>query len=373
MQMVSAATTSGPSVYVLELSQQLRKLGHHVTIVARPQSWVAAEAQRLNFSTWLSRQERFPPEQIWHLRDVVRSEQIDVIHTHMSRAHFMGVLLRGLCGTPCIATAHCRKIQAHWLLNHHVIATSRDTERFHRRYNWVPKNRISTIYSPAPHRQDLEGKGPRYDLRSIQALRAAWGCSSAPERPLVGVVGEISPAKGQLHLLQAVALLRRAGREVQVVIIGNHRQDYVQQLQKNARDWGIGHLLHWPGFCDNIPLAMQALDVYVCPSLSESLPLTLLEAMAASKPIIATSVGGIPEIILERHTGLLVPPRDAGALAAALTEVLDSPQLAQRLGQRAWQKLQADFDSQRQTQQIEKIYYQYVRPTASAPTSLVVA
>jgi glycosyltransferase involved in cell wall biosynthesis len=303
---------------------------------------------------------RFPPEQIFQLRDFVNAQGIDVIHTHMSRAHFMGVLLRGLCGTPCIATAHCRKIQAHWLLNHHVIATSRDTERFHRRYNWVPRHKISTIYSPAPQRQAGADPASTDDAAAVQSLRAAWGCPPRTQSSVVGVVGEISPAKGQLHLLHAVDQLRRAGREVHVAIIGNHRQDYVQHLQTVGRDLGIGHLLHWPGFCHNVPLAMRAMDVYVCPSLSESLPLTILEAMAASRPIIATRVGGIPEIIRDRRTGLLVPARDASALATALTEVLDSPALARQLGADAWQKLQEDFDPRRQTERIEQVYRRYV-------------
>ncbi|MDP1559895.1 MAG: glycosyltransferase family 4 protein [Pirellulaceae bacterium] len=366
LHLVSSPTTSGPCVYVLELSQILRQLGHQITIVARPDSWMAAEAERLQFDTLVSPQHRFPFDQIQRLRQVVIERQIDLIHTHMSRAHFMGVLLRGLCQVPCVATAHCRKIQAHWVLNNHVIATSLDTERFQRRFNLVPRDRISTIYSPVPRRSGLDPVAPIYDARSIRELRSQWGCdpNTTLRETVLGVVGEISPAKGQRDLLQAVGQLQDAGHRVRLVVIGNHREDHVWELQKVARDLGIGSQIHWAGFSNRVPLAMMAMDIYVCPSLDESLPLTILEAMAAARPIVATTVGGIPEIIRHRETGLLVPPSDASALATAIAEIIDDPGLAQRIGLQAWKKIQTDFDPLEQTRKIEQLYYKLL---VSAP------
>jgi glycosyltransferase involved in cell wall biosynthesis len=362
MQLVSSPTTSGPCVYVLELSRALRQLGHQITIVARPDSWLAAEAERLNFDTHVSAQYRFPFDQIQRLRQLVQDREIDLIHTHMSRAHFMGVLLRGLCQVPCIATAHCRKVQAHWALNNHVIATSLDTERFHRRFNMVPQDRISTIYSPVPRRSGLNETITSYDVRAIQELRRQWGCDSKDSisETVLGVVGEISPAKGQAYLLHAVRHLRDAGRRIRLVVIGNHRKEYVWELQKQARDLGIGADIHWAGFSSQVPLAMMAIDVYVCPSLSESLPLTILEAMSAARPIVATAVGGIPEIIHDHETGLLVQPRDPSALAHAIAEIIDHPGLAHKIGFSAWNKVQHYFDPMEQTRKVEAIYYQFV-------------
>ena len=370
LQLVSSPTTSGPCVYVLELSQMLRQLGHEMTIVARPDSWMAAESERLGFHTLVSDQYRFPFDQIQQLRHVIQERNIDLIHTHMSRAHSMGVLLRGLCQIPCVATAHCRKIQAHWALNNHVIATSLDTERFHRRYNLVPRDRISTIYSPVPRRLTSGAPAPIQDANAIQELRSRWGCrqKNSSSETVVGVVGEISPAKGQAYLLQAIRHLHTAGREIRLVVIGNHREDYVVELQKLARDLGIGSRIHWAGFCNQVPLAMLALDMYVCPSLSESLPLTLLEAMSAARPIVATQVGGIPEIIRHRATGLLVPPRNSMAIAQAMAEIIDNPEQAQRLGQQAWQKIQSEFDPLEQSRKIEALYYRFV-PESNANTT----
>lgn len=365
MQLVSSPTTSGPCVYVLELSRQLRELGHEVTLVARPNSWVAEESRRASFPTILSNQHRFPPSELWRLRSEVNDRGIQLLHTHMSRAHFMGVLLRGLCQVPCVATAHCRKIQAHWSLNNHVIATSRDTEQFHRRYNLVPQRNISTIYCPAPQR--LLSDQPTnatlsaahdslYDARLVRQWRQQWGCSA--NESMIGVVGEISPAKGQRDLLQAVRILHAAGRPVRLVVVGNHRREYVWELQRQARDLGIGSLVHWAGFSRQVPQLMTALDVYACPSLSESLPLTILEAMSAARPVVATSVGGIPEIIQHRKTGLLVRPSDPAALALAIAEILDRPALAARLGQAAQALVQQEFSPRTQTSKVINLYRQ---------------
>ncbi len=366
MQLVSSPTTSGPCVHVLELSRELRELGHEVTLVARPNSWVAEESRRANFSTILSNQHRFPPSELWRLRKEVNERGIQVLHTHMSRAHFMGVLLRGLCHVPCVATAHCRKIQAHWSLNNHVIATSRDTQQFHRRYNLVPQRKISTIYCPAPQRPLIDQEvnattlsihnDSLYDARLVRQWRQQWGCSA--HESVIGVVGEISPAKGQRDLLQAVCLLHAAQRPVRLVVVGNHRREYVWELQRYARDLGIGSLVHWAGFCRHVPRLMTALDVYACPSLSESLPLTILEAMSAARPVVATSVGGIPEIIRNGETGLLVRPSDPPSLAQAIAEILDRPALAARLGQAAQALVQREFSPRTQTSKVIGLYRQ---------------
>lgn len=368
MQLVSSPTTSGPCVHVLELSRQLRDQGHEVSIVARPNSWVADEAKRGNFSTVLSQMQRFPPAELWRLRKEVLDRGIQLLHTHMSRAHFMGVLLRGLCHVPCVATAHCRKIQAHWALNNHVIATSHDTEQFHRRYNLVPQRNISTIYCPAPQRPLPLSNPPShlasttsaslYDARTVRQWRLQWGCSPNAPEAVIGVVGEISPAKGQSDLVTALSQLHAAGRQVRLVVVGNHRREHVWELQRQARDAGIGSSIHWAGFCRQVPQLMTALDVYVCPSHSESLPLTILEAMAAARPVVATAVGGIPEIVRSRETGLLVPPHDPAALAQAIAEILDHPALGIRLGQAAHELVKREFSTETQTNKVVALYRQ---------------
>lgn len=358
LQVVSSPTTSGPCVHVADLARQLRALGHTVTILARPHSWIVSEAQRLGIETIETHFHRFPPTEVFRLRQEVRRRGFDLIHTHMNSAHNMGVILRALCGIPCVATAHSRKIQAHWLLNNHIVATSHHTERFHRAYNRVPATRISTIYCPVPQR-DLRSstRSVARSFSDIRELRARWGCRDAVQPAfLIGVVGEISPAKGHRFLIEAMRELCPRFPNLRLVVVGNHREEYVRQLQHWSCEWGIADRIHWAGFQQDIELAMSAMDLYVCPSLSESLPLTLLEAMAAARPIIATAVGGVPEIIQNERTGLLIPPRQSAALGAAIERMMSELTLATRCGQQAQARILADFEPTQQTQRLVELY-----------------
>jgi len=356
MQLVSSPTTSGPSVHVIQLSSLLQAAGHEVVIVARPHSWIAGEAARLGLEVILSRLHRFPPGEIWRLAREVRVRRIDLLHTHMSRAHFMGVLLRAWCRVPCVATAHNRKLQPHWYFNDFVISTSRDTEHFHRRYNRVPAERIRTIYCPVPPRP-TDSVTATSIFRQINSWRSTWGRGQAhPGRIWLGVVGVVSAAKGQIHLLRAVRHLCDRGHDVGLVVLGNHQEAYIRTMQALCQQSSIEDRVFWAGYSDQIPNLMAALDIYVSPSLNESLPLTILEAMAAARPIVATRVGGVPEIVADGDTGLLVPPRQPEALAKAIERLIESPGLAQRLGQQAWARIQGDFEPGRQAQKIQAVY-----------------
>lgn len=350
-QLVSAPTTSGPGVHVLELSKQLRLLGHRVTIVARPGSWIAEQALRLQFDVIQSDQFRVPPTEMMRLGRELRRRKIDVLHTHMSRAHVMGVLLRYWCSLPCVATAHNQKVQLHWPFNNQVIATSRSTQQFQGRWNLVPRSRMQTIYCP------LRQSDRPVSYREVQSVRRQFGDRDPFQpRKLIGVVGEISYEKGHSYLIDAFARILRQDPATQLVVVGNNREDYVNKMRVRAQRLGIAHRISWAGYRGDIDRVMAAFDVYVCPSLRESLPLTVLEAMSACRPVVSTGVGGLPEIIKDGETGLVVPIRDPSAIARSVFRVLQDPQLAHRLSNNAKRLTDREFDPEKQTAKIEQLY-----------------
>ena len=265
----------------------------------------------------------------------------------------MGVLLRYWCNIPCVATAHNQKWQFHWPLNDFVISTSRSTEQFQRHWNLVRKPRIRTIYCPLRH----------YDrpvnYRQLQTVRRQFG-DRDPSRPkkLIGVVGEISYEKGHRYLVDAFAEIHRQDPSTHLVVVGNNREDYVNLMRKRAAELGVGQNIAWAGYRGDIQYVMQALDVYVCPSLRESLPLTVLEAMSASRPIVSTDVGGLPEIMTDRVTGLVIPPKDVSAIRDRVLELLGDQELAIRLGMAARDLTEREFNRQQQGEKIESLYYQ---------------
>ncbi|GEM_PF-697088 len=356
MQLVSAVTTSGPSVHAFELSKQLTQMGHRVTIVARPGSWIADQAKSGRFDLILSNQHRFPPTEILRLGREVVNREVDILHTHMSRAHTMGVLLRYWCNVPCVATAHCQKIQLHWPLNNFVISTSRSTERFQRGLNFVSKSKIDTLYCP------VRQSDRPISYQGIQKIRRQFG-DRDPKSPskLIGVVGEISHAKGHQYLMDAFYEIAKLDPAARLVIVGNNRESYVKKMQQMAIRLGIEQRVCWAGYRGDIENVMRAFDVYVCASLRESLPLTLIEAMVAGRPIVATDVGGISEIIEHQNTGLLIKPARVDLLVQNICRLLQDPDLCQRLGARAMEVTQQKFDPETQFNKIENLYYRLTK------------
>jgi len=183
--------------------------------------------------------------------------------------------------------------------------------------------------------------------------RRAWAVSM--EEILVLVLGRLSPEKGQDVALEAFAALRREG--VRLVLAGDGAARPV--LEDRARRLGLE--VDFAGWVSDPWACLGAADVFLLPSRTEGLPLALLEAMAAARPVVATGVGAVPEVLEDGACGLLVPPGDASALAAALVEVLDRPAEARARAARASQRVRAVYSSAAQARRLEEIYVSLVR------------
>ncbi|MDT8368312.1 MAG: glycosyltransferase [Longimicrobiales bacterium] len=154
-----------------------------------------------------------------------------------------------------------------------------------------------------------------------------------PDARLVVAVGNLYPVKGHVHLVRALALLSREMPGVHVAIAGRGMME--SRLKSLARELGVADRLHLLDLRTDVPNVLASAEVFALPSLSEGLPLALLEAMFAGLPIVATRVGQVPDVLEEAASGLLVPPEDPAALAAALATLLKSPARARALGLRA--------------------------------------
>jgi glycosyltransferase involved in cell wall biosynthesis len=176
--------------------------------------------------------------------------------------------------------------------------------------------------------------------------------------PVVGLVGRLDHwGKGHKELFTAMAQIR-ARHPVHALMVGGGRR--IDEVRQVAASLGLAGQVHFLGQRQDVPDLLNAMDIFVLPSYSEGVSLALLEAMAAGLPVIATAVGGLPEVVTDGQTGLLIPPRDAAALDGALTRLLSDPSLAKQLGENARRYVRKHFSLERLGREINEIYEELV-------------
>ena len=195
-------------------------------------------------------------------------------------------------------------------------------------------------------------------LRSRAEVRADLGVE--PDTILIGTAGRLVPVKGHRVLLRAARLIRQRTRDVRFLLAGEGPLEH--ELKALASELGIGDACVFAGARMDMPDLLAAMDIFTLPSLSEGVPMVLLEAMALSVPVVATAVGGIPEIVTHGETGLLVKSGDEYALADAWSELVDDPQRAACLGAKGKATVETRFSHERNGRAIAALYDAVCRP-----------
>ncbi len=351
LQIISGQGVNGALVYCKLLCSQLRDFGHQVNVLTRPNSWLTTQLEQIDIPFLTSEMTRFPSGELQRIAKWINANQIDLIHTHMSRGHIFGVLLKLITGVPVIATAHSRSFQLHWNMNDFVIANSRATCDYQNRVNWMSRSKLETVHCFS----DLE-KFKHVSERSVRAVKRQLRLTG--NEFVIGVVGEVIARKGQLYLVQALEEIGKQISNPKLVFLGRfHRNEpYSGQIRSLLLHNGQFRKTKWLGVRSNVEDFMSAFDVCVVPSLEEPLGLVAIESMAAGTPVVTTTVGGLPEIVRHEVNGLLVPPRDPSALAAAIVRLANDSDLRRRLSENGKQTAFRQFDPRSLTEQVISIY-----------------
>ncbi len=271
-----------------------------------------------------------------------RQKGIDLVHTHGSRANLLGRLGARWLGIPNLTTVHSSLAYDYlspWSARM-ALGIDRLTLPLTSRIITVSKylarevalrggRNLETIYN---------GQAPiSFDdpTSSRHQFRIQWGIPA--DALVLGSIGRLHPTKGQTYLIKAATQLRLEFPTLHLLLIGDGplRQDLEFELKQST----IPHTL--TGYLPQAYKALPAMDLFVLPSVSEGMGLVLLEAMQAGVPIVASAVGGIPEVIRAGKDGLLVPPGDVAELSDACSRILDNPDLAKSLvfsGLNRWPK-----------------------------------
>lgn len=262
------------------------------------------------------------PRPATRLRRLIASTKPDLLHAHMPPAELYTrlALLGTGARTPLVITKHNDEpfhrapgamAMGRWVVKRasRVIAISDAVSRYTAERLSVDKSKLRTIHygiDPAPYR--AVSRDAALDVRRSLGI--------ADDELLIGTVCRLVPQKDIPLLLEAFSRLTGRAR---LLIVGNGV--LAGELRARAHEMGIGERVIWTGFRADIPQIMAALDVFALSSKYEGFGLVLLEAMAASRPVVATNVSAIPEVVVDGKTGLLVPPGDASAFADALMKM----------------------------------------------------
>jgi glycosyltransferase involved in cell wall biosynthesis len=222
-----------------------------------------------------------------------------------------------------------------------MVAVSHELARHLRRDLWLPASRIHTI-----------ANGVRYVPAARSTLREELNL--APEDRLMLAVGNLYPVKGHRFAVEALALLRDRHPRLHLAIAG--RGELADTLRMLAAERGVATQLHLLGLRADIPNLLAGADAFVMPSLSEGLPLALLEAMFAGCPIVASDVGEVRNVLADGEAGMLVPTGDAAALAAALDNLLQTPDQARERATRATHRATSEYSISRMVARYAALY-----------------
>jgi glycosyltransferase involved in cell wall biosynthesis len=299
---------------------------------------------------------RFDPRVTTDLLAIVRRRRPHILHTHGYATSNYARLVGLVAGVRVIVHEHAAfpTIPTYQRMVDRVlarradlgIAVSASTREFMVRCRHLPAERVRLVFNGAP----LE-EFQRPPAERVRAERAGMGIG--PEETVIGTVGRLDHQKGVTYFLQAAAHVMRLRPRVRIIVAGDGH--LLEQHREEARALGIAERTTFTGFCRDVPALQAVLDIQVFPSLWEGTPLTLFEAMAMGLPIVSTAVDGLAEVLRQRENALLVPPRDAEALAAGILELVDHPALAAELGARAQQESRG-YDVCTTVRELEAIY-----------------
>lgn len=198
----------------------------------------------------------------------------------------------------------------------------------------VKQDKIKIIYNGLK----LNKIGSRYD--SINEYKNYSGSDVVP---IVGTLGRLVPVKGHEYLIKSIPLVISEYGPCQFVIGGNG--SLKTELQKLINELRLTNYVHLVGYIEDVSEFLSGIDIFVLPSLSEGLPMSLLEAMAFGKPVVASSVGGIPEVIVSPEVGILIPPGDPFAIARAISNLLRQPEQISSMGAAARKVARSRFSA----------------------------
>ena len=314
---------------------------------------------------------------IKHLRELdaiprmtsyLKSIRADLVHTQLEAANILGNISAKLLRLPSVCTIHVMpsldvktKTKLHqkveWFTLRHfcdrVIAVSEEARQYHLAISGAPNGQVKTIYNGI----DLTTFSNLDAAQERSQVRAELGIP--PEADVLITVAVLRPPKGIQFLIRAMPAILASHPNTYYLIVGSgsHRDALVEEVSRA----GVNQRVIFAGMRTDVPRLLAASDIFVLPTLTEALPTVLAEAMAARLPLIASRVGGIPEMITEAQNGFLIEPEDQEGLSRACIRLLKNQEERAEMGAEGWKIVNQKFSIQRQVEQLKDLYLEQLK------------
>ena len=352
----SSVGWGGQEIRILTEAVSLRGRGHRILLACHPQSQLARRAEKAGLEVFLLPFRRpIDPWLTWPIYRLAKRERVDLVNTHSSVDSWTASVAAWMAKIPVVRTRHLsvpvrrnplsRLVYSH--LCDKIVTTGEVIRGLLIRELRLDPAKVVAI----PTGVDLD----RFDPRKVKGDRVRADLGLKASVPLVGMVAVLRSWKGHRLFLKAVPLIVKKVPQVRVLIVGDGPQ--WGNIQRWVGEMGLKEVVVLAGHREDIPDVLAALDVVVSASTgAEGVPQTLVQALAMERPVVATDVGGVPEVIRDGETGLLVSSGDHQALASAIVRLLLEKETALLLGRRGRKLVEKEYGLETMMDQLEVLY-----------------
>lgn len=340
----------------------MREAGHHLEAICQPHAKLAKRLAQEGFvvhTMYMDGVFNFLSA-IFKIRKILKRGKIDVLNTHSRRDTIIAATAGRLAGTPLIVRTRHLANRVKSLLSYtwlpHCVTTDSHYVRQLLIQKGVRPECIETIYTPVLVAPQVQHSSLRHEL----------GLSS--EAVIVGCVAVMRANKGHRELVQAMLPLFETRSNMHLVLVGSGEPIF-QELTEMVQRLGLTDRIHLLGHRDDVPNLMAGFDIFCLATRLEASGMVFLEAASARVPVIGTAVGGVPEMLEDGRTGLLVKLDDEQALQRALIQLIDDPDLRRKMGQagydRIWNNDASPFTPQALVEKTQSCYRTWLASTSN--------
>lgn len=354
----------GLKIHIGNYLQYQLEQGYDVSVVSHPGKWLTQDTviyDRIPVKIMPFAPRISPAADLKTLLDLVahfRREHFDIVHTSTVKPGLLGRLAARLAGAPIVVHtvrgfylhdqmspaqyrffAFLEKIGS-WCSDS-ILSQNKEDVGTAIRLGMCPPDKISHLGNGIDLSKFELG---RVDQEKLMALRQSLGI--LPRQPVIGLVARLVREKGIFEFIEAARMLKERGIPARFLAVGSSQSEKYSAVspESKLKEYGLEQEVMLLGHRDDVPDLVSLMDVLVLPSYAEGIPRIVMEAAALGKPVVATGVRGTVEVVDDGQTGLLIPVRNAPALADAVHSLLRDPERAAAMGRRAHQKAVKEFD-----------------------------